>query len=691
MGAVVELGVDSDTRSLQFEGPRERRPGMCAGPQVRCPGMSSGADLRSASREGSGSAEGGTRRWDEGRLADAARRMTTGRAHPTRRARAAGVLFALAIAGGCGSGALPPPDPAAPQGDRARAEALLDPAAPLPSRAEAVALSDALAITSHREGRTLEGARLALLAGDLRARLWRMDQSATDAREALELYAASVLAAGASELACDADLRRALLAGELGRDASATYRELYLASRRQAAVGGAKDAPSAAAPSPSARAAGSARARCLAEIDLALAQAVAFRPSRDAMRALEREGNLTADASLRALPSAPPLLAASAEATPARAVASAAAPSAAGDVVVSPSEDAVAKGPVKIVGVEPFGGEDAARVVLRLSAPATFQVGALGADGSAGKDARIFVDVARAGSKGLARETPVGGVVRRVRLGAHEGGTRVVLDLAGTVFRRVFYLPDPFRIVIDVSTRAPGAPGKIAEGGGRDVRRVAIDPGHGGNDSGAVGPTGLREKDVTLDIAHRVAPLLAHELKVETLLTRDNDTYVPLDLRAARANAFHADLFVSIHCNASENAAARGVQTFILDEARDPEGYAARVAARENAQRGSAEVIAPPVLTNLAFGDLPARSRHVADLLQRASLSSLAPRWPDTRDQGVKTAGFFVLVGADMPAVLFETAFISNTDDEQRLATADYRQKLADAIANAIRAYKAGK
>ncbi len=132
--------------------------------------------------------------------------------------------------------------------------------------------------------------------------------------------------------------------------------------------------------------------------------------------------------------------------------------------------------------------------------------------------------------------------------------------------------------------RAPEA--AAAPGTPREVRRIAVDPGHGGNDSGAVGPTGLKEKDVTLDIAHRVAPLLAHELGVETLLTRDNDAYVPLDLRAARANTFHADLFISIHCNASENGAARGVQTFILDEARDPDGVAARVAARENAQRG---------------------------------------------------------------------------------------------------------
>ena len=138
------------------------------------------------------------------------------------------------------------------------------------------------------------------------------------------------------------------------------------------------------------------------------------------------------------------------------------------------------------------------------------------------------------------------------------------------------------------------------------------------------------------------------------------------------------------------------MQTFVLDEARDPDGLAARVAARENSSRGAdrergGEALSAAVLANLNVAAMSARSHHVADLLQRSALGSLATRYPDTRDQGIKTAGFFVLVGADMPAVLFETAFISNPEDEGRLATADYRQKFADAIVNAVRAYRAGK
>jgi N-acetylmuramoyl-L-alanine amidase len=572
----------------------------------------------------------------------------------------------------------------------------------LPTRAETVAIADAVAIASAKEGKTPEGAALARLAADLRARLWRVDQSGADGREALELYAAAAGATAGAEVGCDADRKRALLAGEIARDAGVTYRELYITARRQAVllakVGGGEKPP--------------ARSACLAAIDSAIAHAVAYRPSSEAMRALESEGNAAAELALqRAIGGAGASAGGADRAALAASRAGDPPPSAPlsakdGNVVVSPSEQAAA-GPVKILSIDRHGSDKAARVVVRLSGPATFNVGALAADKAAGKDDRVFIDIARASARGVPRETEVGGVLRRVRVGAQDAGTRVVLDVAPDLHRRVFYFPDPFRIVIDVSTRAPLLKEALSEGGKREIRRVVLDPGHGGGDTGAVGPTGLREKDVTLDIAHRAAPLLAHELQIDTLLTRDSDAYVSLDLRAARANAFHADLFVSIHCNASEDGLARGVQTFYLDEVREAESSAARLAARENLLRaqtqgapssspgraGEAEAEAEiaSILSSLRVGAMATRSRHVADLLQRSTLASLAPRYPDTRDQGVRTAGFYVLAGADMPAVLFETAFISNPVDESRLATADYRQKLADAIVNAIRAYREGK
>src|SRR5207247_5948670 len=124
--------------------------------------------------------------------------------------------------------------------------------------------------------------------------------------------------------------------------------------------------------------------------------------------------------------------------------------------------------------------------------------------------------------------------------------------------------PEPFRLVIDVFKEPPIAEAPT-QPGARRVRRVVLDPGHGGHDPGAIGAGGLREKDVALDVAHRAAPLVARELGISTLLTRDSDVSVPLDERVARANAFGADLFVSIHCNASEQGGGRGVMTFVLD------------------------------------------------------------------------------------------------------------------------------
>jgi N-acetylmuramoyl-L-alanine amidase len=621
-------------------------------------------------------------------------------------------LFAAAIAAaGC---AEPPPDkPPAGTSEEARARALLAPEAPLPSRPETVALADAVAIASSREGKSARGADLARLAADLRVRLFRLDQSATDGREALELYGAAgeaFRAAGAAEAACEAERRRALLAGEMAGDASATYRALYLASRRHAALAREATAPAdSAAPAPlpasaAPRPSPGSRSACLGAMDVALAQAVAYRPAGEQLRALEQEGHRAEQAALagESAPAVAPAASSVAAVAPPPASPVQVTGDAATDLVLAPRALDKPGGPVKIAGIERYGAEKGARVVIELTGPASFKVGTLPADAATGKDARVFLDIAGATARGIPKEIEVGGALRRVRLGAQADGTRVVLDLAASLYRRIFYLPEPFRIVVDVSTRpplrderAPGSDGK------REVRRVAIDPGHGGSDAGAVGPTGLREKDVTLDIAHRVGPLIARELKVETLLTRDNDAYVPLELRTARANAFHADLFVSIHCNANEDGTARGVQTFSLDAAREPDRIAARVAARENAAAASraaaaqggdaleAEVAA--ILSGLNVGDMAARSRHFADLLQRAALASLGPRYPDVKDQGVKSAGFFVLVGADMPAALFETAFISNPEDEARLATADFRQKMADAIVNAIRAWREGK
>jgi N-acetylmuramoyl-L-alanine amidase len=353
--------------------------------------------------------------------------------------------------------------------------------------------------------------------------------------------------------------------------------------------------------------------------------------------------------------------------------------------VVVPRLGAEPKGPVRVTAVERYGSDEAARIVVNMTRPTTFDVGFLERSGTT--DPRLYVDIRDAKYHG-ALEFEVGGLVKRVRMGQRKDGTRVVLDLERSAFRKIFYLPEPFRLVIDVSTTRPPVEPAIAAKGPRPVRRVVLDPGHGGDDPGATGPAGLKEKDVTLDITHRAAPLLARELGVSTLLTRDSDDFVALDERTARANAFKADLFVSVHCNATEARDTRGVMTFVLDESRDH--LAAQTAALENAASPAAAAELASALSPLMDEGSAARSLHFAELLQRAAVASIEPQYPGVPDLGVRRAGFYVLAGAHMPAVLFEVSFISDSTDEMRLNTGDYRQKLADAIVNAIRAYKEG-
>ncbi|HEX9297418.1 MAG TPA: N-acetylmuramoyl-L-alanine amidase, partial [Polyangiaceae bacterium] len=526
----------------------------------------------------------------------------------------------------------------------ARARAWLATAAELPARAEVVALADELAVAAARSGPGLRAVQLSRLAAELRTRLWRVGHVEADAREAIELHAAAskaALAQGFPDEGCQSSLGQAWLAAELARDPVVLYRELYSSAKLYD------------------------RSACEGAFDGALKTMAAYRPSHEVLARLDEE------VEKKRMPAAP----------------TAAAPAASARVV-SADETGVVLAPmlapgaaVKVLALEPYGSKDRARIVVTLSGATSYRVGELAGP-------RLFLDLEQTEASHQ-REIAVGGLVDKVRQAPHgRGGTRIVLDLATQAYRRVFYLPEPFRVVIDVATQPPERV-SLPPGSPRAVTRVALDAGHGGSDPGAIGPAGLREKDVTLDIAHLTAPILSRELGILTLLTRDDDRLVPLDERAARANAFHAELLVSIHCNASESGAARGVMSFVLDTARDD--VAAKIAARENATSIAAGSQAASIASGLRLPDVRSRSTHLAELLQRSVMASLAGRFGDTSDQGVRTGGFFVLVGAEMPSVLFEAAFISNPAEEKRLGTADYKQKLADGIANAIRAYREGR
>jgi len=504
------------------------------------------------------------------------------------------------------------------------------------SRAQAVTVADQLALAA--EGKPEElGWRAAKLVGDLRRRSYRTFHVATDAREAIIQYEKATSSTD-SELSCGAKLASLALRAEIEDDPRAAYVALYEASRGEKAE------------------------LCDVSYRRALLDLDTYRADPVKLAEIDRK----VAASIAAGPDGGAPMT---------------------DTVVKPGPETKA-GPAKIESIETFSARDAARVVIQLTGPVTYDVGTI--EGSDQQGPRLYVDLHQTKRGKAQRQRDADGLVQRVRVGAHKDKTRVVLDLSQQAYRRVFFLPEPFRVVMDISTTTPRreAP-KAAPSGRRQVRRIVLDPGHGGQDPGAIGPGGLREKEVTLDIAHRVAPILSRELGIVTMLTRDDDRYVPLEERAARANAFHADLFVSVHCNAAEDPEHRGVQTFVLARAADE--AALHLAARENAASAAAGSQVGAMLADLQVESVSQQSGHFAKLLQRSTMASLAESYRDAPDGGVRSAAFFVLLGAQMPAALFEVSFISNPQEETRLATADYRQKLADGIANAIRAYRDGR
>lgn len=334
----------------------------------------------------------------------------------------------------------------------------------------------------------------------------------------------------------------------------------------------------------------------------------------------------------------------------------------------------VGGGSAHIAGVETWPGTMFSRVVIAVDRPFSAQP-------NVGETA-LFLPAVRLGK--APSEIRVGGLLESIQFRESPAGTELRWSTrAPKVNKSVFALVDPFRWVIDFSVD-PSSERKL-----RPISKVALDPGHGGSDPGAIGPTGLREKDVTLQIAHLVGPALARQ-GISVVITRDDDRTMSLEERTARVNASEADLFVSIHCNAAERSDARGVETYTLDTSRD--ALSSRIAARENATRSdqTSSTELGSILASLRVSG-EARSVRLAELLQRAAVASLRPKYADLKDGGVKHAGFYVLVGARMPAVLFETSYISNPLEERLLSVEDYRMRLADSIVNAVLAFREGK
>lgn len=323
------------------------------------------------------------------------------------------------------------------------------------------------------------------------------------------------------------------------------------------------------------------------------------------------------------------------------------------------------------------------RVVIYLSQPVEFTKSRLS------NPDRLFFDLSNSKiSKEIKNSLPVGdGILKLVRAGQYNKDTvRVVLDLETMEDFNVFTLDDPSRLIIDVNA-------KRAE---RVVARkiVVLDPGHGGHDPGAVGQKGLREKDVVLDIALKVRKILSEDPSVEISLTRDKDVFIPLEERTAIAKKRDADLFVSVHANASTRRTARGIETYLLNWTTDEE--AIRVAARENyiSVKKMKESMQKHKdnLVDIMLGDLSRdfkrdESIKLANYVQNSLVTDAGTVQKKVANLGVKQALFYVLVGATMPSILAEVSFISNPEEERLLSSENYRAMLANSIASGIRTY----
>ncbi len=336
---------------------------------------------------------------------------------------------------------------------------------------------------------------------------------------------------------------------------------------------------------------------------------------------------------------------------------------------------------------------------------------------------------------------PEADVVREVRLGRHPNNTtRIVIDTEGIESHSVFTLYNPYRVIVDFRRSAPAAPAtpvataaatpvpttgpmavdakaaplpgpmlpsraatspalsapdvpsvnsngqfSIARQLGLGVSRIVIDAGHGGHDPGARA-NGISEADLTLDVALRLKKLLEKQPGIEVVMTRERDVFIPLEERTAIANREGADLFLSIHANASRNTNARGVETYFLNFATNPEAEA--VAARENSASGRTMHSLPSIVRAIALNNKIDESKDFAATVQKSMVRALSQKNRNLRDLGVKQAPFVVLIGAGMPSVLAEISFVTNKQEGQLLKTGAYRQTIAQALQDAVLRYQ---
>jgi N-acetylmuramoyl-L-alanine amidase len=364
-----------------------------------------------------------------------------------------------------------------------------------------------------------------------------------------------------------------------------------------------------------------------------------------------------------------------------------------------------------VTGLRFLSSQNYTRIMLDLSQETKFEVRQLKEDTAKGTPPRIYVDMIGARLAMASKEAvPVeDALLRQVRVGQFSPDVvRVVLDMHRLTDHNAFILPDPYRLVIDLQgqkvlesgaakeaaakkmpasrkadpkDKKPGPAATVVPG----IRKIVLDPGHGGKDPGAIGIGGSSEKDIVLSIAKKLASKLKNEMGIQVVLTRKDDRFVPLENRTAIANAEDADLFISLHMNASANPEAKGIETYYLDNTTDE--AALRLAARENGTSrknvSDLQFILSDMTQNMKLED----SITLAHRLQNSSVVGMSKVINDVRDLGVKKALFYVLVGARMPSVLVEMFFITHRGEGQAMSQEAAQDAMVDALMQGIQKY----
>ena len=372
----------------------------------------------------------------------------------------------------------------------------------------------------------------------------------------------------------------------------------------------------------------------------------------------------------------------------------------------------------RLVKIRYWSGPEYTRVVLDLTAPVVAEPHYL-----KGKDPRLYFDLLYTKlAVGLPAIVPIrNGLVKQVRASHFDAQrTRVVLDLNRAAEYKLAILENPHRLVIDIkgSPLQQGLTAKQPESQGAPVAAddsiasilnsaadrqvvlhvpqethdegihlIVVDAGHGGRDPGAIGPRNVYEKDVVLKMAKALAKALRQQLGVKVLLTRSDDRYLKLRERTEYANQVGADLFLSLHANATANGKAYGIETYFLNLSKN--NQAAEVAARENGttlqEVGNLEAILFDLMANAKINE----SSRLAAEVQQALVAGLRPHYSRIKDLGVKQGPFHVLLGATMPSVLIEMGFISNSREVKRLTSSNYQKRVAAAIVKGVKKYSA--